>query len=127
LKADSRPRQYAISSAASAAESPSGSESDPDGCTTASTDWPISGSGSPIATLRASSAASKVSSVDDADFVAGQSAVIQALAVQLNGGNPGSYGIANGASAVAPSPAPTASVSASASATTSVTKKKTKK
>jgi hypothetical protein len=86
-----------------------------------------SGSGSPIATLRASSAASKVSSVDDADFVAGQSAVIQALAVQLNGGNPGSYGIANGASAVAPSLAPTASVSASASATTSVTKKKTKK
>jgi hypothetical protein len=68
-----------------------------------------------------------VSTVDDADFVAGQSAVIQALAVQLNGGNPGSYGIANGASAVAPSPAPTASVSASASATTSVTKKKTKK
>ena len=86
-----------------------------------------SGSGSPIATLRASSAASKVSSVDDADFVAGQSAVIQALAVQLNGGNPGSYGIADGASAVAPSPAPTPSASASASTTATTSKKKTKK
>ena len=52
-----------------------------------------SGSGSPIAVLRASSAAT-VSTVDDADFVAGQSAAIQALAMQLNGGNPGSYGFA---------------------------------
>jgi len=86
-----------------------------------------SGPGSPIAVLRASSAASKVSTVDDADFVAGQSAVIQALAVQLNGGNPGSYGFANGASAVAPSPAPTASTSASPTATASPTSKKTKK
>ena len=87
-----------------------------------------SGSGSPIAVLRASSAASKVSTVDDADFVAGQSVVIQALAIQLNGGNPGSYGFANGASAVAPSPAPTPSSSASPSASaTSTTKKKPKK
>jgi Copper transport outer membrane protein, MctB len=74
-----------------------------------------SGPGSPIAVLRASSAASKVSTVDDADFVAGQSVVIQALAMQLNGGNPGSYGFANGASAVGPSPAPTPSSSASPS------------
>ena len=86
-----------------------------------------SGSGSPIAVLRASSAASKVSTVDDADFVAGQSVVIQALATQLNGGNPGSYGIANGASAVAPSPAPTPSASASPTATASPTSKKPKK
>ena len=90
-----------------------------------------SGSGSPIAALRASAAASKVSTVDDADFVAGQSVVIQALAAQLNGGNPGSYGFANGASGVAPSPAPTPSASASASATTTApattTKKKPKK
>jgi hypothetical protein len=73
-----------------------------------------------------------VSTVDDADFVAGQSVVIQALASELNGANPGSYGMANGASAVAPSPAPTptpsTSASASASATASSTnKKKTKK
>jgi hypothetical protein len=89
-----------------------------------------SGPGSPIAFLRASTAASKVSTVDDADFVAGQSVVIQALASELNGGNPGAYGIANGASAVAPSPAPTPSASASSSAsatTSSASKKKTKK
>jgi hypothetical protein len=85
------------------------------------------GPGSPIAVLRASSAASKVSTVDDADFVAGQSVVIQALAAQLNGANPGSYGFANGASAVAPSPAPTPSSSASPTATASSTSKKPKK
>ena len=86
-----------------------------------------SGPGSPIAVLRASSAASKVSTVDDADYVAGQSVVIQALATQLNGGNPGSYGFANGAGAIAPSPAPTSSSSASPSATASPPSKKTKK
>jgi Copper transport outer membrane protein, MctB len=82
-----------------------------------------SGPGSPIAVLRASSVASKVSTVDDADFVAGQSVVIQALATQLNGGNPGSYGFANGASAVAPSPAPTPSTSSSPTASASSTAK----
>jgi Copper transport outer membrane protein, MctB len=84
-----------------------------------------SGPGSPIAVLRASSAASKVSTVDDADFVVGQSVVVQALAAQLNGANPGSYGFANGASAVAPGPAPTpsASVSPTATASPSVSKK----
>jgi hypothetical protein len=86
-----------------------------------------SGPGSPIAVLRASSAASKVSTVDDADFVAGQSVVIQALALQLNGGNPGSYGFANGASAVGPSPAPTPSSSASPSVSATPTSKKPKK
>jgi len=88
-----------------------------------------SGPGSPIAVLRASSAASKVSTVDDADFVAGQSVVIQALATQLNGGNPGSYGFANGASAVAPSPAPTPSTSPSptTSASSTAKTKKSKK
>ena len=86
-----------------------------------------SGPGSPIAALRASSAAGKVSTVDDADFVAGQSVVIQALATQLNGGNPGSYGFANGASAVAPSPAPTPSASASPSTSATPTTKKPKK
>jgi hypothetical protein len=88
-----------------------------------------SGPGSPIAVLRASSAATKVSTVDDADFVAGQSVVIQALATQLNGGSPGSYGFANGASAVGPSPAPTPtpSSSPSPSASTTPTSKKPKK
>ncbi len=85
-----------------------------------------SGPGSPVAFLRSSNVASQVSTVDDADFVSGQSVVIQALAVLLGGGKPGAYGITgNGASAVAPSPAPTASPSpspspsASASATPS--------
>ena len=86
-----------------------------------------SGPGSPIAVLRASSAASKVSTVDDADFVAGQSVAIQALAMQLNGGNPGSYGFANGASAVGPSPAPTPSSSASPSVSATAPSKKPKK
>ena len=71
-----------------------------------------SGPGSPIAVLRSSNADSQVSTVDDADLVTGQSVVIQALAIQLNGGKPAGYGIAaNGASAVAPSPAPTPTAS----------------
>ena len=79
-----------------------------------------SGPGSPIAVLRASNVANQVSTVDDADFVSGQSVVIQALAVLLAGGKPGSYGMTgNGASTVAPSPAPTAIPSASASASAS--------
>jgi len=79
-----------------------------------------SGPGSPIAVLRASNVAGQVSTVDDADFVSGQSAVIQALAVLLQGGKPGSYGMpVNGASTVAPGPAPTATPSASASASAS--------
>jgi len=66
-----------------------------------------------------------VSTVDDADLVAGQTVVIQALAVLLNGGKAGSYGYAaNGAIAVAPTPAPTPSASASPSATTSAGSKK---
>jgi Copper transport outer membrane protein, MctB len=77
-----------------------------------------SGPGSPIAALRSSSAANQVSTVDDADFVYGQTVVIQALAALLNGATPASYGIpGDGASAVAPSPAPTPSVSGSPSVT----------
>jgi Copper transport outer membrane protein, MctB len=87
-----------------------------------------SGSGSPIAVLRSSTAANLVSTVDDADFVSGQSVVIQALAALLNGGKPASYGTAgNGASAIAPTPMPTPRVSASPSATASTPSKKTKK
>jgi hypothetical protein len=79
-----------------------------------------SGPGSPIAVLRSSNVANQVSTVDDADFVSGQSVVIQALAVLLEGGKPGSYGMTgNGASTVAPSPAPTMSPSPSASVSAS--------
>jgi hypothetical protein len=85
-----------------------------------------SGAGSPIAVLRSNNVSSQVSTVDDADLVAGQTVAMQALAVGLAGGKTGSYGFtANGATAIAPSPAPSPSASASASATpTSSTKKK---
>jgi hypothetical protein len=88
-----------------------------------------SAAGSPISVLRSNSVSSQVSSVDDADLVAGQTVAMQALAVELAGGKAGSFGFtANGASAIAPSPAPTPSVSASASATpTPPTKKKASK
>jgi copper transport outer membrane protein MctB len=88
-----------------------------------------SGAGSPIAVLRSNNVSSQVSTVDDADLVAGQTVAMQALAVGLAGGKAGSYGFtANGATAIAPSPAPSPSASASAStAPTSSTKKKVKK
>jgi hypothetical protein len=87
-----------------------------------------SGPGSPIAALRSSNVASEVSTVDDADFVSGQSAVIQALAVLLDGGKAGSYGMTgNGASTVAPSLAPTASPSTSPSASPTASPSRTKR
>jgi hypothetical protein len=88
-----------------------------------------SGAGSPIAVLRSNNVSSQVSTVDDADLVAGQTVAMQALAVGLAGGKAGSYGFtANGATAIAPSPAPSPSASATATATpTSSTKKKVNK
>jgi Copper transport outer membrane protein, MctB len=87
-----------------------------------------SGAGSPVAVLRSNNVSSQVSTVDDADFVAGQTVMMEALAIQLGGGKAGSYGFtANGATAVAPSPVPTASASPSASPSTSASKKKAKK
>ena len=62
--------------------------------------------GSAIAVVRASSIAGVVSTVDDADSVQGQVTVMQAIAVQLAGGKPSSYGI-SGASSMSPNPAPT--------------------
>jgi Copper transport outer membrane protein, MctB len=89
-----------------------------------------SGAGSPIQVLRSNNVANQVSTVDDADFVSGQSVAIQALAILLNGGKAGSYGLTgNGATAVAPSPAPTPAASATPTTTpsTSTKKKKAKK
>jgi len=87
-----------------------------------------SGAGSPIAVLRSNNVSSQVSTVDNADLVAGQTVAMQALAVGLAGGKAGSYGFtANGASAIAPSPAPSPSGSVSATPTSSSTKKKVKK
>jgi len=57
-----------------------------------------------------------VSTVDNADMTLGQISVIEALAAQLAGGKPNSYGI-SGASAVSPSPLPSPSATATASAT----------
>ncbi|HUN36607.1 MAG TPA: copper transporter [Trebonia sp.] len=62
--------------------------------------------GSAMAVVRASSIANAVSTVDDADSVQGQVTVMQAIAVQLAGGKPSSYGI-SGASSMSPNPAPT--------------------
>jgi len=59
--------------------------------------------GSAIAVLRSSSVSSQVSSVDNADTTLGQISVVEALASQLAGGKPNSYGI-SGTSAVSPLP-----------------------
>jgi Copper transport outer membrane protein, MctB len=76
--------------------------------------------GSAMSVLRSSSVSSSVSSVDNADTTLGQITVIQALAVQLAGGKPASYGI-SGASAVSPSSVPSPSPSVTVSPTTSST------
>jgi hypothetical protein len=62
-------------------------------------------SASAISVLRSSSVSSQVSSVDNADSRLGQISVIWALANQLAGEKPNSYGI-SGASAVSPVPLP---------------------
>jgi hypothetical protein len=81
-----------------------------------------SGAGSPMAVLRQTNASSQVSSVDDADSVRGQIALIEALYSQLNGGTPGSWGINSGDSY----PTITPSVSATPTPTATPTTKKKK-
>jgi hypothetical protein len=66
--------------------------------------------GSAISVLRSSSVSGQVSSVDNADATLGQISTIWALAQQLAGGKPNSYGI-SGASGVSPSVLPTPTVS----------------
>jgi hypothetical protein len=73
-------------------------------------------SASAISVLRGSSVSSQVSSVDNADSRLGQVSVIWALADQLAGEKPNSYGI-SGASAVSPVPLPGPSVTPSATGT----------
>jgi hypothetical protein len=75
---------------------------------------------SALTVLRSSSVSSQVSTVDNADGPLGQIAAIWALADQVAGGNPNSYGI-SGASAVSPAlpSVPSASPSASPSVTSS--------
>ena len=68
--------------------------------------------GNSISVLRASSASARMSTVDDADLTLGQISAIEALASQLAGGKPNSYGI-SGASAVSPDPLPSPIATAS--------------
>jgi hypothetical protein len=68
---------------------------------------PSSQAGSAISVVRSSSVSSQVSTVDNADTTQGQITVMQAIATQLAGGQPNSYGI-SGANSVSPAPAPTA-------------------
>jgi hypothetical protein len=73
-------------------------------------------SASAISVLRGSSVSSQVSSVDNADTRLGQISAIWALADQLQGVKPNSYGI-SGASAVSPVPLPVPSVTPTAPGT----------
>ncbi len=75
---------------------------------------------SPVSVLRNSSVSGQVSSVDNADSRLGQISAIWALADQLQGGQPNSYGI-SGASAVSPVPSPVPSVTPPATGTPSPT------
>jgi len=83
---------------------------------------------SAISVLRSSSVSSEVSSVDNADTTLGQISAMWALANQLAGVKPGSYGV-SGASAVSPEPAatPTATATATPTATTTPSTKATGK
>jgi len=60
---------------------------------------------SPISVLRNSGVSGQVSSVDNADTLTGQISTIWALADQLQGAKPNSYGV-SGANAVSPVPSP---------------------
>ncbi len=80
-----------------------------------------SAAGSPIAVLRSTGVANQISTVDDADSPRGQITVMQALAIALNGGAAGSYGVNAGDSY--PNITPSASASPSSSASASPSKK----
>lgn len=79
-------------------------------------------SSSPVTVLRGSSLSGQVSSVDDADTRIGQISVIWALAGQVQGGKPNSYGVSSGASAVSPVPSPVPSASPTVTTTPSAHK-----
>ena len=83
-----------------------------------------SGQGSAISAVRSSGAANNASTVDNADEVSGEIVVVQALAQQLNGHKPGSYGTQSDATSAGPSPAPTPSGSPSAGTKTTLKGKK---
>lgn len=82
---------------------------------------------SPVSVLRNSSVSGQVSSVDNAETLVGQISSIWALANQLQGEKPNSYGV-SGASAVGPvpSPVPSATVTPSGTPTSNGTGKVSK-
>jgi Copper transport outer membrane protein, MctB len=86
-------------------------------------DTSADGSGSAMSVLRASNVASKVSTIDNADYTTGQIVTIQALASQTQCGKAQSYGSESSAGSGGPSPGPTPSASVSPSPSTSSTKK----
>ena len=71
---------------------------------------------SAVSVLRSSSVSGQVSSVDNADTTMGQISAVWALAGQLAGQKPSSYGI-SGASAVSPAPPPVPTATPTASVT----------
>jgi hypothetical protein len=73
--------------------------------------------GSAMAAVRSSSVSGLVSTVDNADTTQGQITVMQAIAAQLAGGQPSSYGM-SGAASVSPAPAPTPSQTSPSASTT---------
>jgi hypothetical protein len=72
---------------------------------------PSGQAGSAISVVRSNSVSSRVATIDNADTTQGQITIMQAIAMQLAGGQPGSYGI-SGAASLSPTPAPTASQTA---------------
>ncbi|MGH3278149.1 MAG: copper transporter [Trebonia sp.] len=78
-------------------------------------------SNSPVSVLRNSSVSSQVSTVDNADKRVGQVAAVWALADQLQGAKPRSYGV-SGASAVSPVPSAVPSTTPAATVTTPASK-----
>lgn len=63
-------------------------------------------SASAITVLRGNSVSTLVTTVDNADTRAGQITAMWALANQLQGGKPGSYGVSSGVSGISPVPSP---------------------
>lgn len=80
--------------------------------------------GSAISVLRGSGVSAQVSTVDNGDMILGQISVIEALAAELAGRKPNSYGI-SGASAVSPDPLPSPIATGTAPASRPGTTKKT--
>jgi hypothetical protein len=83
--------------------------------------------GSAMSVLRSSSVSSSVSSVDNADTTLGQITVVQAIAAQLAGAKPNSYGISGASVSPSSVPSPTPSESVTPTVSSSPHPKTTRK